>query len=212
MLHLGLQRLCWGESSPTVFESANAAPERKNEMVQIPKEDGAESVRSPPPGQQLQRSIPSNSAAPGSEEAISSISSSTTIVGKIFGRGILHVFGRIDGELRASTILISHGAEVEGYLVAEELTVGGRFKGAIHANRVRLNNSAVVEGDIFYRSLSIDENAKFEGSARLEDNVIDAATILTKATQPHAPVVSPESDKKLNGVLDNETRASPGHE
>jgi cytoskeletal protein CcmA (bactofilin family) len=166
-------------------------------MVQIlPREDEAESVRSLPPAQQLQRSIPSNSASPESAEATSSISSGTTIVGKIFGNGILQVFGRIDGELRASTILISDGAEVEGDLVAEELTVGGRFRGAIHANRVRLNNSAVVEGDIFYRSLSIDENAKFEGSARREDNVIDAATILTKATQSRAKIMSPESDKK----------------
>ena len=177
-------------------------------MVQIPKEDSAESGCSPPPGQRL---IPSNPAAPESAEAISSISSGTTIVGKISGHGILHVFGRIDGELRASTILISDGAEVEGDLVAEELTVGGRFKGAIHANRVRLNNSAVVEGDIFHRLLSIDENAKFEGSARRQDNVIDAATILTKAMQSQAQIASPGSDKKLNGVLDNQTRPSPSH-
>jgi cytoskeletal protein CcmA (bactofilin family) len=33
-----------------------------------------------------------------------------------------------------------------------------------------LNSSAVVEGDIFHKSLSIEENARFEGSSKREDN------------------------------------------
>ena len=96
-----------------------------------------------------------------------------TVVGKISGEGTVKIFGRVEGELRASTVLIAEGAEVEGDLVAEDLTVGGRFKGTIHANRVKLNSSAIVEGDIFHRSLSIEENARFEGSSRRDDAVID---------------------------------------
>ena len=82
----------------------------------------------------------------------------------------MHVFGQIEGELRALTVLIGEGAQVEGDIVAEELTIGGIVKGSIHANRVKLNSTAVVEGDIFHRSLSIEENARFEGSSKREDN------------------------------------------
>jgi cytoskeletal protein CcmA (bactofilin family) len=104
---------------------------------------------------------------------VSSISSSITIVGKISGKGTVRISGRIEGELYASTVLIDDGAQVEGDIVAEELTIGGRVKGTIHAHRVKLIGSAVVEGDIFHRSLSIDENARFEGSSRREETSME---------------------------------------
>ena len=96
----------------------------------------------------------------------SSISSGLSIVGKIVGHGSLTIFGHVEGELRASTIVIAEGAQMEGDIVAEELTIGGHVNGTVHANRVKLMNTAVVEGDIFHRTLSIEENARFEGTSR----------------------------------------------
>src|SRR6202048_1806441 len=104
---------------------------------------------------------------------VSSISSSITIVGKISGKGTVRISGRTGGELSASIALIDDGEQVESGIVAEELTVGGRVKGTIHAHRVKLIGSAVVEGDIFHRSLSIDENARFEGSSRREETAME---------------------------------------
>ena len=130
------------------------------------KDNPTENDRAPSPVQQLQRTPVAASEASESADAISSISSSTTIVGKISGTGTVRICGRIEGELHASTVLIDDGAQVEGDIVAAELIIGGRVKGTIHANRVKLNGSAIVEGDIFHRSLSIDENARFEGSSR----------------------------------------------
>jgi hypothetical protein len=46
----------------------------------------------------------------------------------------------------ASVVRISDGAQVEGTIAPQELTIGGRFKGTIQADRVTLTNSAVVEG------------------------------------------------------------------
>jgi cytoskeletal protein CcmA (bactofilin family) len=53
------------------------------------------------------------------------------------------------------------GAQVEGSVIAQNVTVCGRVKGTIRAVRVKLQNGGAVEGDIFHRSLSIDENAQF---------------------------------------------------
>jgi cytoskeletal protein CcmA (bactofilin family) len=104
-------------------------------------------------------------------EAISSIGSEMTVVGKIICEGIIKIYGFVEGELSASNAVIADGARIDGDIVAEELTIGGRVKGNIYARRVKLRNTAVVEGDIYHRSLSLDENAWFEGWSRPEDNL-----------------------------------------
>jgi cytoskeletal protein CcmA (bactofilin family) len=125
-------------------------------------------------------------AAPPAADPISTIGRGVTVVGKIIGEGTVHVLGQIEGELRALTVLIGEGAKVEGDVVAEELAIGGMVKGTIHANRVRLNSTAVVEGDIFHQSLSIEENARFEGSSKREDNAVDVLRTLLGHSEAHS--------------------------
>ncbi|MGA8610613.1 MAG: polymer-forming cytoskeletal protein [Xanthobacteraceae bacterium] len=148
--------------------------------------------------QQPQPSAETKAAGRVSADQISSISRSMTVVGKIVDDGTVHVFGQIEGELRALSILIEEGAKVEGDLVAEELTIGGMVKGTIHANRVRLNSAAVVEGDIFHRSLSIEENARFEGLSKREDNARDVPRTLLQQ-----PASLGEVEAKSTAVKDN---------
>ena len=106
----------------------------------------------------------------------SCIGSDMAIVGKIECNGPAQVFGRIEGELRASDLLISDGAQVEGNVIAQNVTVCGRVKGTIRAVRVKLQDGGAVEGDIFHRSLSIDENSQFEGSSRRVENPTDLSS------------------------------------
>ena len=143
--------------------------------------------------QTLPRSTVASSAAP---EA-SSISSGLSIIGKIVGHGALTIFGQVEGELRASTVVIAEGAQVEGDVVAEELTIGGYVKGTIHANRVKLNSTAVVEGDIFHRTLAIEENARFEGTSRRQENTIDTPSLVA-----HPQAVPIDGNRKGNGAPD----------
>jgi cytoskeletal protein CcmA (bactofilin family) len=146
-------------------------------MLRKPKDDATENQRVRSPVQQFQPAPVVNSEAPDTADGVSTISSDITIVGKITGKGAIKIFGRIEGDLHTSIVVINDGAEVDGDIVAEELTIGGRVKGTIHANRVKLTSSAIVEGDIFHRSLSIEENARFEGSSRREETVIDAMPV-----------------------------------
>jgi cytoskeletal protein CcmA (bactofilin family) len=114
-----------------------------------------------------------------SQEA-TSLSSGLTIVGKIIGRGALTIFGHVEGELRASTVVIAEGAEMVGDVVAEELTVNGHVKGGINANRVRLGSAGVVEGDISHQTLAMEESARFEGASRRNEKAIDAQLFVHK--------------------------------
>jgi cytoskeletal protein CcmA (bactofilin family) len=152
------------------------------------------------PAQQFQRPAITHSAVPGTADTISSISADVTIIGKVTGDGTVRLFGRIQGELRASTVEIADGAQFEGDLAAEDLTIGGRVKGTIHADRVKLNSSAVVEGDIFHRSLAIEENARFEGSSKREDPVVELPA-RGHAVKPLAAAAH-EANGKLSGGSD----------
>jgi cytoskeletal protein CcmA (bactofilin family) len=100
----------------------------------------------------------------------SCIGSDMSIVGNIECKGPAQVLGRIEGEVRASDLQISDGAQIEGSVIAQNVTVCGRVKGTIRAVRVKLQNGGAVEGDIFHRTLSIDENSQFEGSSRRVEN------------------------------------------
>src|SRR5215472_5424848 len=123
----------------------------------------------------------------------SCIGAGMSIVGKIECNGPAQVFGRIEGELRASDLLVGDGATIDGRVIGQNVTVCGRIKGIIRAVRVKLQNGGAIEGDIFHRSLSIDEDSLFEGSSRRVENPtevpsgIDAKAPQTKDIQSPTP-------------------------
>ena len=171
------------------------------------KDKAANGDRVPASVQQFERlaSAESESAATGS---ISSIGADVTIVGKVSGAGTVKVFGRIEGELHAAIVLIADGAQLDGDIVAEDVTIGGRVKGTVRAHRVRLAGTAVVQGDIFHRSLAIEENARFEGSSRREDAVAEPQRVAT--SRPQVAVAMHDGGRKLNGAPDGGAHAAAG--
>jgi cytoskeletal protein CcmA (bactofilin family) len=158
------------------------------------KDNAADPNRDSSPAQQFKRS----SMAPASQETTSSISSGLSIVGKIVGQGKVAIFGHVEGEVHASTVQIGDGAQVEGDIVAEELTIGGRVKGTIRANRVKLNSTAVVEGDIYHRSLAIEENGQFEGMSRRQENVIATPSLVSAKPSVQAINVNEQGTDGVN--------------
>src|SRR5256714_4273875 len=130
----------------------------------------------------------------------SCIGSDMAIVGNIDCKGPAQVFGRIEGEVRASDLQINDGAQVEGSVIAQNVTVRGRVKGTIRAVRVKLHNGGTVEGDIFHRSLSIDENSQFEGSSRRVENPTDPS-LSVDATSPQKKGMAPVSLQPINAEV-----------
>ena len=133
----------------------------------------------------------------------SCIGSDMSIVGNIECNGPAQVFGRIEGEVRASDLQISEGAQVEGSVIAQNVTVCGRVKGTIRAVRVKLQSGGAVEGDIFHRSLSIDENSQFEGSSRRVENPTDpSSSVDAKGPQKERdPAPLPSIDLLMKKIL-----------
>jgi cytoskeletal protein CcmA (bactofilin family) len=165
----------------------------------------------PSPVEQVQMPVAA-SDTPEPMGETSSISSEITIVGKITGKGTVKISGRIEGELHASIVLIADGAEIEGDIVATEVTIGGRVRGSVHADRVKLTSSAVVEGDICHKSLSIEENAHFEGSSRRQEveGGIDALPVPLnrRVAQTEDTVAAMQGSRKHNGPIETKWDAT----
>jgi cytoskeletal protein CcmA (bactofilin family) len=124
--------------------------------------------------------------------AIFAIGPGMTVVGKVSSEGTLRIFGRVEGEVRASVVQISDGAKVEGTIAAQNLFIGGRFNGNIQANHVTLTSSAVVEGEIHHRSLAIEKNARFSGMSRPQEVTASEVT----ETRPSLQLVSPDVNRR----------------
>ncbi len=123
------------------------------------------------PNESKPQSKPIEHVSP-TEEMNSTIAPSVTITGQIVCAGALEVHGRIKGDIHTSKLVIAAGALVDGEVTAEDVIVKGEFKGTLRANTVKLTGSAVINGEVHNRSLSIDQNAQFEGvSRRLEKPV-----------------------------------------
>lgn len=78
----------------------------------------------------------------------------------------LHVRGRVEGDLRASKIVVCAGGVVKGGLTAEVIIIEGAVEGRVEGQDVLLCRGAVVSGEITHRTLGIDTSVAFEGSVK----------------------------------------------
>jgi cytoskeletal protein CcmA (bactofilin family) len=111
-----------------------------------------------------------------SPEAVSTLGRGMLITGNVTCVGAVQVLGRVTGDIHATTLTVGEGAHVDGNVIAQEMIVHGSFKGTIHANTVKLQNRATVEGEIFNKSLTIEQNAQFEGVARRLEKAVEPPT------------------------------------
>ncbi len=134
----------------------------------------------------------------GKPEIVSTLGHGMTVTGNIVCTGAMHVFGKVVGDIHASQLVICEGAKVEGKIVAPDLVVQGEFRGTINGNNVKLQSTAVVDGEIFNKSLTIEQNALFEGVARRLDKPVAAPS----ASQPpvEAPALAPQVAPELKVV------------
>lgn len=120
---------------------------------------------------------------PAKADMLSTFGPGTMITGTVVCAGALQIFGRVSGEVHAAQLVVCEGAQVEGKIVAQDTVIQGEFKGTIHGNTVKLQASAVVDGEIYNRSLSIEQNAQFEGVSRRLERAIDTPSLERAASE-----------------------------
>jgi len=96
------------------------------------------------------------------------------IKGSVISKGDIKLNGVVEGDVSARKLLINKNAELRGSATTEKVVVGGYVGGNIDSVRVELTSSAKVQGDLVCKTLSIDENAHFNGTSKhIEDPLKD---------------------------------------
>jgi len=114
------------------------------------------------------------------------------ITGNVTSVGAVQILGHVIGDVHATSVVIGQGALVEGNIVAQETIIDGNFKGTIHANSVKLQATAVVDAEIFNKSLTIEQNAQFEGIARRLEKPVEAPS--SEQARGEMPALSPMAE------------------
>ena len=109
-------------------------------------------------------------AAAVSHAGPSILSANVEMAGSLSSPTELHIYGAVDGNVRAADLTIFAGGSVKGDVVAESVLVHGTVDGRIHAKKVQLCCGAIVRGDIVHASLGVDTGSTFEGVSKRSEN------------------------------------------
>ncbi len=99
------------------------------------------------------------------ESALTLISSTTVVEGKILTDGSVRVDGRLVGDLIAKAgAAVGISGSVEGSIDARNVTLSGKLEGTVTAaEKLVLESKSIVKGDIRAARLVVDEGARFDG-------------------------------------------------
>lgn len=117
-------------------------------------------------GTALVPAAPAAGPTPPRGSAPSIIAADLHIVGNVTTEGLLHVDGRVDGDVHAYGIVVGDSGHIVGHVHAEDISVQGIVSGSVRARRVHLVAGCKVIADITHGSLVIDDGASFEGQCR----------------------------------------------
>ena len=131
------------------------------------------------PHQKESASIFSESEFEGSSSP-SLLGKEIKVIGKITSKGALLLDGVLEGEIKASKLVIEKSAKVVGSVTSEDLVIKGRIIGPVFGKKVRFGSSARVEGDTFHETIAIEDGAYYEGSIRRYSSDSDTSKSLTK--------------------------------
>src|SRR6185295_4662433 len=98
------------------------------------------------------------------------IAANVELTGSINTPDELHIYGTVEGNVRASMLTICEGGAVKGEVAAQTVMVHGTVEGKIFAQKVQLCVGATVRGDIVHGALGIDTMATFEGLSKRSQN------------------------------------------
>ncbi|WP_281647647.1 polymer-forming cytoskeletal protein [Parendozoicomonas sp. Alg238-R29] len=95
------------------------------------------------------------------------ISDHTEITGDIRFRGVMHVEGKIVGDVRAveGTLRLVEGGVIEGDINAPHIIINGSVKGDVYATeKLELASKAVISGNVYYQLIEMVVGAQVNGS------------------------------------------------
>lgn len=90
---------------------------------------------------------------------VSVIGADLKIVGTVACRGALEIDGTVEGEINAQSVSIGEYGQVDGSLVAQDVSIDGSLRGAVKAISVSIGRTAQVDANITHNALDIEPGA-----------------------------------------------------
>lgn len=116
------------------------------------------------------------------------ISAGLTVAGDLNSDGEIQVDGRVEGDIRCTSLVIGVAGEVVGEVRTSSMRLHGQLTGQVFAESVFMAATARMIGDIHHQSLAIEPGAYLQGMCRRSDDEI---------AQAEAPaLVSPDATRK----------------
>lgn len=109
---------------------------------------------------------PTSTKRQGPRSAPSIISTDLIMNGTLVSTGDIQIDGKIEGDIRTTSLTVGDKAFIHGEIVADEVIVRGKVMGTIRARRVQLASTCHVEGTILHEALAVEAGAFFEGHCR----------------------------------------------
>lgn len=85
------------------------------------------------------------------------------ISGEITSTGAIEIYGEVDGNLVADTLVVGNDGIVKGTVSAANVEVKGKLDGRVSTQGFTLRASAQVMADVNYTNLVIESGALIEG-------------------------------------------------
>jgi len=129
----------------------------------FPSQEAPEPVRSPAPA------APEIPQIPASDDQVSVIAKATIWKGELESEGSMHVYGRVEGALRArEDIWLAEGSEIGATVQARRVIVGGTVTGSIRAiDRFEALPGCQVNADVQAPTFVVHEGATISGQLKM---------------------------------------------
>ncbi len=121
------------------------------------------------------------------------ISFGTKIKGNILGGDIIHIDGRIEGNIACEELIIGVKGQVIGQVKAKSLSIYGILQGTAEAENIFIAGGARLTGDAMHKTIAIEPGAYIEGRCVRVPNV--------EAKAPLKEAVADIATKKIETVV-----------
>ena len=100
------------------------------------------------------------------------ISAGTKINGNITDGEIIHIDGKLEGNISCKELIVGAGGFIKGDVVAKSVELFGELNGAIKAESLFIAGSAKFIGDAVYKTIAIEPGAVLVG--KCSNNTVEA--------------------------------------
>lgn len=102
-------------------------------------------------------------SADSSDEGPSLIGSGIFVEGNIVANVELQIRGKVVGDVRCDTLVLSEHGQIRGNVVADRVRLSGSVEGAIDTGDLSIEATARVQGDLTYSRIKMATGAVVQG-------------------------------------------------